>query len=84
MRGGMTVSAERKKLCLYVGINFVIGVIIGILLFFAHMRSNPIIHPEEYSYDKTVGIIDVIRVWWMNLMWCLEVSLDLWAFFRFC
>ncbi len=73
MRGGIALIEERKKLCLCTGINFLAGIIIGTVLFYAHLRSNPQSLATELYYEKSLQIIDVLRVWWLNIMWMLSV-----------
>lgn len=69
MRGGIVLNDERKKLCLYTGLNFLAGIIIGTVLFYAHMRSNPQPVSGEYTYTTDLTFIDILRVWWLNIMW---------------
>lgn len=49
------------------------GTIIGIVLFYGQMRHNPAVFLTEYSYDKTLEIIDFFRAWWTNTMWLFAV-----------
>lgn len=67
------MTSERKKLYLYAGINFIIGITLGIVLFYGQIRHNPSVFSTEYSYDKTVEIIDFLRAWWLNAMWLFSV-----------
>ena len=69
MRGGIALTDERKKLCLYTGVNFLVGIIVGTVLFYANMRSNPQGTSADYCYTADLNIIDVLRVWWLNIMW---------------
>lgn len=69
------MNEERKKLCLYAGINFLIGAIMGTVLFYAHFRSNPQSIGAEYYFEKNLQVIDVLRAWWMNVMWSFSVFL---------
>lgn len=69
------MTEERKKLCLYVGINFLAGIIIGAVLFYAHIRSNPQSSGAEYYFEKNLQFIDVLRAWWLNVMWSFSVIL---------
>lgn len=45
----------------------------GIVLFYGQIRNNPSVFNAEYSYDKTVEIIDFLRAWWLNIMWMFSV-----------
>ena len=70
------MSSQHKKLYLYAGINFLIGTVIGIVLFYGQMRSNPSVFTAGYSYDKTVEIIDFFRAWWLNTMWLFAIFIS--------
>ena len=43
------------------------------MLFYGQMRHNPSVFSAEYSYDRTVEIIDFLRAWWLNTMWLFSV-----------
>lgn len=46
---------------------------LGIVLFYGQMRHNPSVFSAEYTYDKTVEIIEFFRAWWLNSMWLFSV-----------
>ncbi len=69
------MTSERKKLYLYTGINLIIGVIVGIVLFYGQLKSVPEFFETEYTYSTKADFIDVARVWWMNLIWMFSVLL---------
>ena len=69
------MNGERKKLYLYAGVNFLIGITVGIVLFYGQMKHDSSIFGAEYSYDSTVEIIDFFRVWWLNTMWLFSAFL---------
>ncbi len=64
---------ERKILYLSVLINFVIGVILGIVLFFGQIRSGKGIVQNMYEYDTDVSVTDFIRMMWASVLWLLSV-----------
>lgn len=70
------MTSERKKLYLCAGINLILGVIIGIVLFYGQMKSDPQAFPAEYYYETSVGLIDVLKAWWMNLLWTVSLILS--------
>ncbi len=71
MRGGIILKNERKRLYIYACINYTIGILIGIILFYGQIKNNPAIFSQGYVYDRTVGIVDLVRAWWMNIMWLM-------------
>ncbi len=69
------MTSERKKLYLYAGVNLVIGVLIGIVLFYGQQKNEPSFFQQEYSYSTEINLFDVLRTWWMNIIWMLAVIL---------
>ncbi len=63
------MSNERKMLYMSVIINFVIGVVIGIILFFGQIRSGGPLPKNIYDYDTAISAADFLRVAWVNLVW---------------
>lgn len=63
------MSNERKMLYMSVIINFVIGIVIGIILFFGQIRSQGSLPENIYSYDTVISAADFFRVAWVNLVW---------------
>ncbi|MBQ8808218.1 MAG: hypothetical protein IJZ81_02800 [Clostridia bacterium] len=67
------VNSERKILYMSAAVNFIVGTVIGMILFYGQMNSNPQIFSEGYIYDKGTGVIDFLRITWLNLMWIFSV-----------
>ncbi len=63
------MSNERKMLYMSVIINFVIGVVVGIILFFGQIRSGGALPENIYDYDTIISVADFFRVAWVNLIW---------------
>lgn len=63
------MSNERKMLYMSVIINFVIGVVVGIILFFGQIRSGGALPQDIYDYDTVISAADFFRVAWVNLIW---------------
>ena len=55
--------------------NFLIGTVMGIVLFYAHIRANPQSLETNYIYEKNLQTADLFRAWWINIMWMLSVLL---------
>lgn len=73
MRGVINLTQERKKLCLFTAINFIAGIIIGIVLFYGQQRSNPGVFEGGYEFDTTLEIMDFFRASWLNLLWLFSI-----------
>lgn len=69
------MSNERKILYIWVGICFLVGVTVGILLFCGQMRSDPAVFQNEYTYNTDVGAGDFFRVSYLNLLWMFSIFL---------
>lgn len=67
------MKSERKKLYLYAGINFLVGTIVGIILFYGQQKNFPQDISSDYSYNKTPELIDLLKVSWLNAMWLFSV-----------
>ena len=67
------MNNERKILYMSAGINFTIGIITGIILFFGQIRNGNIFSENIYDFDKVVSITDFIRMVWINLVWMFSV-----------
>ena len=67
------MSGVRKKLCISAGINFLFGIIIGTVLFYAHIKSEPELAFTQLYYDSSPKLIDFLRTWWLDIMWMLSV-----------
>lgn len=70
------MNNERKILYLSVVINFVIGIILGIVLFFGQLRSGENIGQNVYEYNTTVSITDLFRMVWTCVLWLLSVIIS--------
>ncbi len=73
MRGVMNLSEERKKLCLFTAINFTLGIIMGIVLFYGQQKSNSAVFEGKFEFSTALGLMDFFRVSWINLLWLFSV-----------
>lgn len=67
------MNNERKILYISVAINFIVGIIIGIILFYGQMRTNSALLENGYSYDKSATLTDFFRLSWLNILWLLSI-----------
>ena len=67
------MNDERRILYICTAVNFVVGVIVGILLFYGQLKSNSDVFGEAYSYDTAVQLTDFFRVSWLNILWLFSI-----------
>ncbi len=67
------MSNERKKLYTAVFINFLIGIMVGIVLFYGQMNSSLDLPKGEYTYDTSIELADFFRVSWLDMLWLFSV-----------
>ncbi|MBE7033132.1 MAG: hypothetical protein E7406_02775 [Ruminococcaceae bacterium] len=67
------MSNERKILYLSAGINFTIGIVIGIILFFGQIRNEAFASHNIYEFDRNVSVTDFVRMSWVNLIWMFSI-----------
>ena len=67
------MSNERKILYVSTGINFVIGITLGIILFFCQIRSGGEFPQNMYEYEREVSVADFLRMVWIDLLWFVSV-----------
>ena len=73
MRGVINLTQERKKLCLFTAINFILGIIMGIVLFYGQQRSNSKVFEGNFEYSTVLEIMDFFRLSWINLLWLFSI-----------
>ena len=69
------MNNERRILYISVAANFIIGIIIGIILFYGQMRIEPAVLEGGYTYDKSATLADFFRLSWLNTIWLLSIFL---------
>lgn len=67
------MNSERKALYISVAINFIIGIVLGIILFYGQLKSTGEEIDALYEYDKTSSLSDFIRLSWLNILWMLSI-----------
>jgi len=67
------MSNERKILYMSAGVNFTVGIVIGIILFYGQLHSGKSLPQELYAYDRDVVAMDLVRVLWIDLIWIISV-----------
>ncbi len=71
------MSEKRKMLYISAAINFIAGIVLGIILFYGQLKSMGGIE-KIYEYDKTASLADFFRLSWLNMIWLIT------AFFARC
>lgn len=67
------MNSERRMLYISVGVNFFIGVIWGILLFYGQMRNNAEVFDGGYIYNAEASLVDFFRVTYLNSLWMFSI-----------
>lgn len=67
------MSERRKVLYISAVINFMTGVILGIILFYGQLKSGNEEVRAVYEYEKTISLSDFFRLSWLNIIWMLSI-----------
>lgn len=67
------MKGERRALYISAAINFVTGIVLGIILFYGQLKSTGKELGVIYEYDKTSSLSDFIRLSWLNILWMLSI-----------
>ena len=67
----MSMTEERKKVINSICISFLTGTILGIILFFAQLKSGA--ENVVFEIKKNISTGDFFRVAWMNMLWMISV-----------
>ena len=70
------MNNERKILYISVSINFLLGCMAGIVLFYGQVRHFQPFPEKGYTYTTVVSAGDFFRLCWLNLMWIFSVLLS--------
>lgn len=76
MRGVINLTQERKRLCLFIAINFMVGIIMGIVLFYGQQRSNPSVFEGNFEFSTALELMDFFRLSWINLLWLFAIFIS--------
>lgn len=69
------MNNERKILYMSAIINLVIGVSVGIVLFFGQLRSGNSLPENIYDYEKNISVSDFLTALWINALWLFSIPL---------
>lgn len=69
------MNNERKILYMSAIINLVIGISVGIVLFFGQLRSGMSLPENIYDYEKTISVSDFLSALWINAVWLFSIPL---------
>ena len=69
----LTLDSERKVLYISVAVNFFIGTVMGIILFYGQIRTDAGAFENGYIYDTAVTVTDFFRLSWINIIWIVSV-----------
>ena len=66
------MKSEHKTLYISVAINFMVGAIIGIILFYGQGKSTAEGAETLLEYNKEADLADFFRLAWVNMLWLLS------------
>ena len=72
----LTSGSKRKVLYISVAVNFLIGTLIGIILFYGQMRTDASVIKNGYTYDTSVTLTDFFRLSWINVIWIISIFIS--------
>ena len=67
------MSEKRRILYLSATVNFIFGIVIGIILFYGQLKSADNEVLSVCKYDKNATLADFLRLSWLNIVWLLSV-----------
>ena len=75
----MTFASERKKMLVSTGANFILGSVMGTVLFYGFQRGGGSAVNLQFKSDITP--ITVLRLIWLNLLWLFSIFITHRMFF---
>ena len=66
---------EQKLIYISVGINFLVGIIIGMVLFYGQIRTDSSVFGEVNVTGGAISFGDFLHVSWLNLLWLIFIFL---------
>ena len=67
------MNSERKMLYISASVSFVVGIVLGIILFYGQLRAETSVSENAYVYDKTATLTDFFRISWNNILWLFSI-----------
>ncbi len=67
------MNEKRKVLYISAIINFVTGVVFGIILFYGQLKSAGGEIKTVYEYETTISLSDFFRLSWLNVLWMISI-----------
>lgn len=69
------MAQERKILYISVGINFLLGIIMGMMLFYSQLNAQPEAFETVNIYDGHISVMDFLNIAWLNFLWMIFIFL---------
>lgn len=69
------MNREQKLIYISVGINFLVGIIIGMVLFYGQIRTDVSVFDEMNLVSDVISFGEFLHVSWLNLLWLIFVFL---------
>ncbi len=69
------MNREQKLIYISVGINFLVGIIIGMVLFYGQIRTDISVFDEMSVVSNVISFGEFLHVSWLNLLWLIFIFL---------
>ena len=69
------MNREQRLIYISVGINFLVGIIIGMVLFYGQIRTDISVFEEINIADGVISFGEFLHVSWLNLLWLIFIFL---------
>lgn len=66
---------EQKLIYISVGINFLVGIIVGMVLFYGQVRTDISVFDEINVASGVISFGEFLHVSWLNLLWLIFIFL---------
>ena len=73
----MKLFAAKRRVYIYIAANFMLGAMLGIILFYAQQKSEGyIMDNQSVLLKENIGAIDFLQLAWLNLLWLTAIPVS--------
>ena len=73
----MKLFAAKRRVYIYIAVNFMLGAMLGIVLFYAQQKNEGnIMDNQSVLLKKNIGAIDFLQLAWLNLLWLTAIPVS--------
>ena len=69
------MNREQRLIYISVGINFLVGIIIGMVLFYGQIRTDISVFDEMNVTEDVISLGDFLHVSWLDFLWLIFIFL---------